>query len=342
MSDATIYDIARKAGVSIATVSQVINGKGKISDKRRQEIYRIIEELNYRPSVIASALTGKKTFTLGLLIPDISNPFFAELARAVEDCGSRSRYSLVICSTDNKDDKVSGYLQLLQQKSVDGIIIGTGLEDIGILKPLLNKSIPVVMIAREMPGVQLPTVIVDDYAGGKQAAEHLLELHHQRMAIITEQPKVSSSRERLRGYSDAILSRGFELPDEMVKKTGENLLKDGKSRALELLTDSNPPSAIFCCNDMIAIGTLQAAKELGIRVPEQLSIIGFDNTILAAVTEPALTTLSQPTEMMGSMAVEILIRLSEGESAALERTVLKPDLVIRSSTAAAGNRALDG
>ncbi|UVI31397.1 LacI family DNA-binding transcriptional regulator [Paenibacillus spongiae] len=337
MSNATIYDIAREAGVSIATVSQVINGKGKISDKRRQEIYRIMEELNYRPSVIASALTGKSTFTLGLLIPDISNPFFAEMARAVEDCGSRSKYSLVICSTDNKDEKVSGYLELLQQKSVDGIIIGTGVEDRDLLTPLLHKSIPIVMIAREMPGIQLPTVIVDDYAGGKKAAEHLLGLRHRSMAIITEPTKVSSSRERLRGFRDAIMSQGLELPDEMVKKTGENLLKDGKSRALELLAGSNPPSAIFCCNDLIAIGTLQAAKELGIRVPEQLSIVGFDNTILASVTEPALTTISQPTEKMGSIAVETLIRLLEGDSTAEEqaRTILTPELVIRSSTASA-------
>ena len=139
---ATIYDIAREAGVSIATVSQVINGKGKISEKRRAEIMEIMERLHYQPSAIAAALTGKQTYTLGLLVPDISNPYFAELARAVEDRSRQLGYSVVICSTDNKDERVERYLNLLQQKRVDGMMIGTGIDNAEILSPLLQQSHP--------------------------------------------------------------------------------------------------------------------------------------------------------------------------------------------------------
>ena len=191
---ATIYDVAKEAGVSIATVSKVINGKGKISEETRGSVLAIMDRMDYQPSVIASALTGKKTFTLGLLVPDISNPFFAEIARAIEDQSQRYGYSVVMCSTDNKDDKVERYIALLLQKSVDGIIIATGIDKINILEQLLSKRIPVVLLAREMPLVAVNTVVVDDYVGGSMAAKHLLELGHKRMAVLGESAKVVSSR----------------------------------------------------------------------------------------------------------------------------------------------------
>ncbi|MGG2198515.1 MULTISPECIES: LacI family DNA-binding transcriptional regulator [Paenibacillus] len=334
---ATIYDVAREAGVSIAAVSQVINGKGKISEERRAEIMRVMERLNYQPSVIAAALTGKKTYTLGLLVPDISNPFFAEIARAVEDQGHSLGYSLVICSTDNKDERVERYLSLLQQKSVDGMIIGTGMDNKEMLKPLLENSIPIAMIAREMPGHDVQTVITDDFAGGRLAAEHLLGLGHTRLAVLAEQLKVSSSRERIRGFRQRLAEAGIDLPDDRVLASGDALVKDGKRKATELLQRAERPTAIFCCNDLLAIGALQAAKELGLRVPEQLSIVGFDNTILATVTEPPLTTVSQPTEEMGKLAVDLLLSQLKKEEGGSRRTVLQPELVTRRSTAAPSN-----
>jgi LacI family transcriptional regulator len=335
MKKATIYDVAREAGVSIAAVSQVINGKGKISEVRRREISQIMERLNYRPSVIAAALTGKHTYTIGLLIPDIANPFFAEMARAIEDHGGRSGYSLVICSTDNKDDKIERYLPLLLQKSVDAIIIGTGLDNSDILLPLLLKSIPIVLIARDIPHLDLHTIIVDDYAGGRMAAEHLLQLGHRRLSIIAEDMKGLSSSERTRGVRDALHAAGLELPGAMIKASRNDSLNEVKQTALELLELPEPPTAIFCCNDLLAIGALQAAKELGLKVPEQLSIIGFDNTILTEVTEPALTTIAQPIELMGRLTIELVIAMLGKEEPAAKRTVLQPKLVIRKSTAQA-------
>ncbi|MBW5447782.1 substrate-binding domain-containing protein [Cohnella sp. CFH 77786] len=327
---ATIYDIAKEAGVSITTVSQVINGKGKISEERRKEIFRIMERLHYQPSVIAAALTGKKTYTLGLIVPDISNPFFAEMARAVEDQGHRSGYSLMICSTDNKDDRVQSYLTLMRKKRVDGIIIGTGMDDERMLNPLVEAGIPIVLIAREMPSQAVHTVIVDDGVGGGLVARHLLEQGHRRMAILAEHPKVSSSRNRIIGFKQAVDEAGMILENNGIRYC-DYTVEDGKRKALELLGEAVRPTALFCCNDLLAIGALQAAKELDIRVPDQLSVVGFDNTILASVTDPPLTTVAQPIERMGKIAVDLLMQELTDPSVIKQRIVLRPDLVVRHS-----------
>ncbi|MCY9658695.1 LacI family DNA-binding transcriptional regulator [Paenibacillus chondroitinus] len=331
---ATIYDVAREAGVSIAAVSQVINGKGKISEERRNEIFLVMERLNYRPSVIAAALTGKKTYTLGLLVPDISNPFFAEIAHAVEDQGHKLGYSIVICSTHNEDERIERYLTLLQQKSVDGMIIGTGMDNLELLSPLVDKSIPIVSIAREMASPYVQTVHVGDFEGGKLAAQHLLELGHTRIAVLAEHLKVSSSRERIRGFREALAGAGLELPEASVKSGGYDLLRDGKRQTMELLQQEGRPSALFCCNDLLAIGALQAAKALGLRVPEDVSIVGFDDTILASVTDPPLTTIAQPIEAMGKLAVDLVIAQLANKADAKPEQVLKPELVVRKSTGA--------
>lgn len=330
---ATIYDVAREAGVSIATVSQVINGKGKISEERRREIVGIMERLHYEPSVIAAALTGKRTYTLGLLVQDIANPLYAEIARAVEDQGHRMGYSFVICSTDNKDERAERYLSQLRQKSVDGIVLGTGIANKELLQPLLNESLPVVLIAHDMPLLDVNTVLVDDAVGGAMAARHLLQLGHRRFAVLAEHRKASSSRERLRGFRQALEEADIALPDSAVLH-GEASVADGRRHALELLTKAERPTALFCCSDLLAIGSMRAARELGLRVPEELSVVGFDNTVLASVTEPALTTVAQPIEAMGRRAVELLLQeLTKAESFK-QRVVLRPGLIVRQSTSA--------
>jgi len=329
---ATIYDIAREAGVSIATVSNAINGKGKISQKRRREILEIMERMHYQPSVIASALMGKKTFTLGLLIPDVSNPFFAEIARAIEDQAHHSGYSVIICSTDNKDERIERYIKLLEQKSVDGIIIGTGIDNLEILKQLLSKSIPVAMIARDVDSLSLHTVITDDFYGGTIAAEHLIGLGHRKLAVLAENLKVSSSRERVRGFKSALLEANIPFDDTNVVAC-DYKIEDGKRGAKALLRKGDRPTAIFCCNDMLAIGVLQAAKDEGLQVPGDLSVIGFDNTILSNVVNPPITTVAQPMEYMAKLVFELIVSNLENDLAPKKRIVLRPELIVRESTA---------
>jgi DNA-binding LacI/PurR family transcriptional regulator len=329
---ATIYDIAKEAGVSIATVSHVINGKGRISTGTRSAVFAVMERLNFQPSVIASALTGKKTFTLGLLVPDVSNPFFAEIARVIEDQSHQLGYSVVMCNTDNKDEKIERYISLLLQKSVDGIIIATGIENKEILEQLLDKGLPIVLIAREMPLVAVQTVVVDDYVGGCLAAKHLLSLGHKEIAILAESQMVSSSRERMRGFRQTMEDAGLEFNESWLKIC-DYKVEDGKENTLELLQQDRRPSAIFACNDLLAVGALQAAKALQISVPSELSIISFDNTILASVTNPTLTTIAQPMEEMGKFAVDVIVEDIQGDIRAKQRISFRPELLIRESTA---------
>ncbi|WP_372634208.1 LacI family DNA-binding transcriptional regulator [Cohnella sp.] len=335
MKATTIYDVAKEAGVSIATVSNAINGKGNVSKKKRDEIFKVMERLQYQPSVIASALMGKKTYTLGLLIPDVSNPFFSEIARSVEDLAHSAGYSLIVCSTDNKDERVDKYLRLLEQKSVDGILIGTGTENGETLTQLAEKSVPIVMIAREAAGVPAHSVLTDDFKGGGLAAEHLLALGHSRMAILSEKLEVSSSVERVRGFRFALFEAGIALGNDGVVSC-DSSIKAGKKAAAALLAREERPSAIFCCNDLLAIGALQAAKEAGVRVPEQLSVIGFDDTILSTVTNPALTTVAQPMDQMVKLAFGLLVDGQENgassDSSIRQRIVMPPSLIVREST----------
>lgn len=327
----TIYDVAREAGVSIATVSNAINGKGKISQKRREEILSIMKRLDYHPSVIASALTGKRTYTIGLLIPDISNPFFAEVARAVEDHSQKMGYTVIICSTDNQNERIERYVSLLEQKRVDGIIIATGIEDSGTIDRLLEKKVPVALIARELRSIDVNTVIVDDFVGGEMAAAHLLAQGHTQFAILAENYHVSSSRERVRGFKHGLSQAGIQLDDAAIKIC-EYTLEDAKKQAALLLKYESIPSALFCCNDILAVGALQAAKDVGIRIPEQLALVSFDNTILARVTDPPLTSVAQPMEHMGRKVVELIVEELWEPSIMRQRIVMRPELIVRMSS----------
>ncbi|MGO4537763.1 LacI family DNA-binding transcriptional regulator [Paenibacillus sp. 2TAB19] len=333
MKATTIYDVAKEAGVSIATISNAINGKGKVSKKKQEEIFKVMERLNYKPSIIASALMGKKTYTIGLLIPDVSNPFFSDIARSVEDLAHSEGYSVIVCSTDNRDERVEKYIRLLEQKNVDGILIGTGAENSEILEHLSEKSFPIVMIAREAAAMTAHSVVTDDFKGGALAAEHLTSLGHSRMAVLAENFKVTSSLERVRGFRFGLFEAGLSVSDDDIVIC-ESSMKDGKRAAAALLSGEERPTALFCCNDLLAIGALQAAKDAGIRVPEQLSIVGFDDTILSTVTNPTLTTIAQPVEQMVKLAFGLLIGGTEDESSIKQRIVMQPELIIRESTGA--------
>jgi LacI family transcriptional regulator len=329
---ATIYDVAKEAGVSIATVSNAINGKGKVSKKRREEIFRIMERMNYQPSVIASALMGKKTYTIGLLIPDVSNPFFSEIARSVEDLAHAGGYSVIVCSTDNRDERVEKYIRLLEQKNVDGLLIGTGVENADILASLAEKSLPIVMIAREAASIAAHSVVTDDFRGGALAAAHLIGHGHERVAVLAENMKVTSSHERVRGFRFGLFEAGLAMGEDRIVSC-ESSIKDGKRAAAALLGLEERPTALFCCNDLLAVGAMQAAREAGVKVPEQLSIIGFDDTILSTVANPSLTTVAQPVDQMVKLAFGLLIGQTE-EGGIRQRIVMQPEFVVRESTGA--------
>ncbi|WP_020618368.1 LacI family DNA-binding transcriptional regulator [Paenibacillus daejeonensis] len=324
----TIYDIAKLAGVSTATVSKVFNRTGNISEATRSKVMRISRELNYKPSMVASALAGKNTFSLGLLIPDLVNPFFAELARHVEDRAHEQGYNLIICNTDNDLNKETQYIQLLRQKSVDGILVATGVRDDDALKELIDQRVPVALVAREMSVLAVSTVLVDDFAGGYSAASYLLELGHRRIGVVAESLTVSSSKARVKGYRLALEEAGLTY-EEGLLAVSDFSVEGGKAAAATLLQEA--PTAIFACNDVLAIGAMQAAKEAGLSIPGDLSIVGFDNTILATITDPPMTTIAQPIRAMGHQVVDLIIREIQEDQVIKQRVVLLPELIKRGS-----------
>jgi DNA-binding LacI/PurR family transcriptional regulator len=329
MKSRTIYDVAEKAGVSIATVSKVINNTGRISDKTRKKVISVIDELNYYPSFVASALTGKRTQTLGLLMPNLANPFYAELARGMEDRAEEQNYSIVMCSTDYKAEKEQKYVSLLVRKRVDGFIITAGFNNVDLIKELIEHKIPIVLINYNIARASLNSVSVDDYAGGYQAVAHLAELGHKRIAMIAE--TVQSSAERIRGYKGAL--KHFELVyDEKLYTEAKATVENGRKETEKLLALEEPPTAIFAFNDILAIGAIEAVRKLGLSVPEDISIIGFDNTILSKYCSPSLTTMSQPLDEIGHQAVDLLVEEIESRKTQKQRIMLSAELIIREST----------
>lgn len=330
----TIYDVARQAGVSIATVSKVINRSGKISEKTRERIGSIMAEMGFVPNLVASALSNKKTYMIGLLIPDISNPYFAELSRHIEDRAQEHGYHIVICNTDNRVDKEKEYLTFLQQKGVDGILLATGASMPHTLDTLQERKIPITLIAREVPHFSVNTVLVDDFLGGFLAASHLLEYGHRDIGIIVESLELASSRQRLEGYRSALQQFQCTYREDRIVVCDFSI-SAGKEAAEKLLNGDDRPTALFACNDVLAIGAIQAARARGLSVPEQLSVVGFDDTFLATVIDPALTTVGQPIRELGRQAIDLLHRQIGEEDSAKQRVVLLPELVVRQSTAPA-------
>lgn len=329
----TIYDIAREAGVSATTVSKVINNKGRISEKTRKKILSIIEELHYQPNVLASAMKGKSTYTIALLIPDMANPVYSEYLKHIEEYGQEHGFSVVMCSTGGSPEKEAKHIALLRQKHVDGFIIASVFKNEAVLKQLMEDKIPIVFFSLQRPELPIASVASDDYLGGYIATEHLLSLGHRRIGIIAEAATVSGT-ERTRGYEKALVNAGIEVDESLVTPINEPTIEGAKQHAKKLLDSEQRPTAIFGCNDVLAIGTMLAAKELGITLPDELSIMGFDNTVMCNIVEPPLSSVAPPVQEMGRQAMELLIQQIEQKDNMKQRISLLPELVIRRSTSA--------
>lgn len=327
----TIYDVAREANVSIATVSKVINNTGRIGEKTKRKVEEVMKRLDYQPNMMASALMGKQTKTIGLLIPDLANPFFSELARSIEDRAHEFGYNLVICSTDYLPEKENKYLNLLKRKNVDGFILASGFENLEKVEEMVKEKVPVAIVARDFPMFSINTVALDDFMGGYLAASHLIKLGHQKIAVIARD--VWSNRERLRGFKQALEEKNIEFMSNFEYIDGPSHVEPGKKMALKYLTVDDVPTAIFACNDLLAIGAIQAVKELGKSVPDDVSIMGFDNTLIATIVEPPLTTIAQPIQNMGKEVLDLIISMINGEKKEVMRLTLLPSLVERNSTA---------
>jgi len=331
---ATIADVAHRSGVSTATVSRVLSGTVPARAATRERVLAAARELEYRPSGIARALKRRETRTIGLLITDIGNPFFPQIVRAVEDEAHLRGYGVVLCNAADDPDRELAYLDLLLERRVDGLIVASARATRRHAERLGQVPMPVVLVNTQAPGSSLPGIITAHRSGGRMAAEHLLALGHRRLGHISAPSRqAAAARPRRTGVADAVRAAGLD-PRSVLIVEGDEHVAGGASATEAMLTDPEPPTAIVCYNDLTAVGALRAVRRAGLRVPRDVSIVGFDDIEMAAWTDPPLTTVRQPTDAMGRWAVERLARALPGGRPAPERVTLEPTLVVRESTAA--------
>lgn len=334
-----IKDVAERAGVSITTVSHVINETRFVSDDLRERVLNAMNELNYRPNTLARSLRSGRSRTIGLVIPDISNLFFAEISRKIEDKGFEHGYSVILCNTDDDREKEKSYIDVLLEKQVDGIIfISAGASKENILDQV-DMGIPVVITDRDIPNLPSDVVLIDNHEGGYEATRYLANLNHRRIACITGPSLMTPSALRVEGYKDALKDAGIPIDESLICQ-GDFRYESGETCMRNLLNNPQPPSAVFVCNDMMALGAMRAIHEAGKRIPDQISLIGFDNIPLSRTAYPALTTMAQPIVDMANISVDLLVeriqfkqKLKRNHEVALDfkRIVLKANLVERDS-----------
>ncbi|MBI4428346.1 MAG: LacI family DNA-binding transcriptional regulator [Ignavibacteriales bacterium] len=330
----TINDIANKAGASVTSVSRVLNnkaGKYRISKETAKRILKAAAELDYKPNELARGLRLKKTHTIGLVIPDISNPFFAYVTRNIQRVAHELGYSLVVCDTDENLPLELEHINLLMSKGVDGLVIMPVGQDARHLKRLVKESVPLVLVDRCFDELDTSSVVVDNYAGAFTGIEHLLECGHRRIAIIQGLANTYSNTGRVQGYTDALKKFGIR-PDPELIFGGSFREETGYNETKRILSMSERPTAIFATSDLITLGALQAINEMGLDVPNDISVLAFDDTDFAPFLKCPLTVIAQPKESMGEIAVKLLVDQIKGRGKQqTQKIILKPNLVKRNS-----------
>ena len=328
---ATIKDVAALAGISYTTVSHVVNKTRPVSEEVRIKVEAAIKTLDYVPSAVARSLKAKTTATIGLLVPNSLNPYFAELARGIEDYCERNGYCVILCNSDDNPDKQRSYLRVLLEKRIDGLIVASAGGDAGLAEGLAGVRTPMVIVDRGLQGVNTDLVRIDHEYGAYLATRHLLELGHRDIATIGGPAGTSVAQMRLAGYRRALQEAGVEVSRERVLES--DFTSTGGYTAAATLLEKNPPTAIFAGNDMIGFGVLRAAAERNIRVPADLSVIGFDDIQMSRYVYPALTTVGQSILQLGEMAAGVLLRRIAKPDTAIDQRIVTPSIVLRESTA---------
>ena len=329
---ANIYDVAKRAGVSVATVSAVFNKSSYVSPPLEEKVQRAIQELNYTPNLLARSMAKQKTLTLGVLIPDAANPFFPEIVRGIEDCANAAGYSILLGSSDNQTQKEEVYLRLFLSKRVDGILLvkAPGEMPADLLATLRRNTPPIVLVDREYPALNADTVVADDFGGGFAATKHLLDLGHRRIALVRGISGTSTSDGRLRGYQDALGSKKIALDEKLIAE-GDYGIDSGYAAGLKLLAQR--PTAVVVTNYLMTIGFLKAMDEMGLSCPGDVSIVSYDDFVWNDVFPPKLTSIVQPKYAIGHMSAEILLARIAGKHKRAKFQVLANEMKTRKSAA---------
>ena len=327
----TIRQVADKAGVSVTTVSHVINNTRFVSDVLRERVQRAMTELNYRPNALARSLRLGQTHTLGLILPDSANPFFAEIGHAIEAAAFERGYSVILCNTENDPAKELLYANVLENRQVDGMIFVAAGGNHEALSSIVRNGLPLVLVDRDLGGLGVDAVTTNNYQGGLLATRHLIELGHTIIGCITGPSDLTPSAERVTGYSDALKEADLKAKGTLFVR-GDFHVPSGLTAATHLLQQDPRPTALFVCNDLMAIGALHAAAQLGLRVPDDVAIVGFDDIELASYTIPPLTTVCQPKQEIGHTAIQLILDRMASPARSPRHEILRPQLMIRASS----------
>jgi len=331
----TITDVARAANVHPSTVSRVLNGRVELSllPETRERVIAAATRLGYRPSALARGLRLRRTFTLGMLVPDITNPVFPSIIKGVEGAAYARGYHLILCNTDDSFEREASYLRVLREWRVDGLLIASSSTADSTIAELRREKFPFVLLNSASRASDDPAVAPDNRLGVTAALEHLIELGHRRIGLIAAPQSTTTGQERLIA-ARAALRRHHLAHDEALVAVADSFSEpSGYRAARRLLLGGEPPTAIFGANDLIALGAIRAAREAGLAVPVDLSVVGFNDIPQSALFDPPLTTVHLPQEEMGVLAASLLIDHLEGRSLARRRIVLETELVVRGSTA---------
>lgn len=331
----TIKEVGIEAGVSIATVSRVLNGQSGVSEELIALVQAAVTKLNYRPNGIARALKISRSRCIGLIIPDIENPFFPALVRGVEDAAQKQGYAVILCNTDGKAEDEKSYLKFLLSKQVDGILF------VGNLSYEKNKSwlstlpVPLVLLDRPMLGAPFATVLVDNELGALLAVDHLIKNGKRHIGIISGKHQSLTSEQRIAGALQSLKNHGYSFNEQLLG-TGDFTF-DGGYQATEILISTGQPfDAVFVANDMMAIGVVECLRKYGKEVPDQVAIVGFDDIPMAKWYKPSLTTVKQPVYEMGQVAVRIMVEQIKSGITKENNKILTPELIVRQSSGGKG------
>jgi LacI family transcriptional regulator len=336
----TIVEVAKRARVSIATVSNVIRGTRKVSPALEERVRAAIRDLDYYPNEIARSLKVKQTRMLGMIVPDITNPFFPEIIRGAEDTAFERGYFLVTANTDEQIGRERRIIAALRSYRVDGILLASAPgKDTSHIRSTIQAGTSVVCLDRAVSGIETDAVLLDNVRGGREGVRHLIQAGHSRIAIITGSLTLQTGRERLRGYEDALAEAGIEIDRKLILE-GDFRDESGYRLGKELLCRRERPSAIFVCNGVMTLGVLKAFEEMGVRCPEDIALATFDDLAVDRSFHPHLTAVVQPSYDIGSRAATILMDRIEGKLAKEPFVVrIVPTLIVRESTRARKGKA---
>ena len=330
-----IKDVAKKAGVSTATVSRVLNNYPGVREKTKIKVLKVVKELNYEINAIARSLRQKKTNSIGIIVGNVLSQFYSVIAKSVEDMANKFGYNTILCNGDENPEKELNYLKVLKSNRVDGIILTPTGKNSEYVQHLINSRTKMVLLDRLIEGVDCDAVLVDNTNGAYKAVKHLIDQGYKKIGIVNGYLDRTTGAERLRGYLQAIGEAGIAKDDSLIK-IGNFKKESGKKLTKELLEQSNRPEAIFTTNIDMSMGALIAIKEMGLAIPDDIGIVCFDDSDWALILEPSITVIRQPVYQLGSTAAELLIKKIEndkkGSSHKPKTITLNTELIIRNST----------